>query len=136
MKHFKFLLKTPASDAFDGKVTKVHLATEGGELECMANHASLTATVAFSPVVLDVDGGQEEFMVRNGLFLFDNKSNTARLLALNVQKRSEMDETTVKDYLKFIDEKLAAGEDLSEFQILYLEGEKLAVEKQMELMEV
>lgn len=129
---FKLIVRTPEQTIFDGMVTKIHLATEGGEMEAFAHHASVTATISFSPIeIITKDQDEEKYMVRNGMFLFDNETNTAILLALHCEHQSEVSYQTVKEYAEFIDRELKNGSDLSDFQILYLKGEKLAVEQQI-----
>ena len=141
METFQLTIKAPDHDIFSGEVTKIHLTCEGGDVELMAQHASFTGSVLYSPVVVHtagVDGEpgpKEEYIARNGLFLFDNANNRATLLALHVEKRSEMSLETVQSYLEMIDRQLTEGEALSDFQVKFLEGEKLAVEKQMERLE-
>lgn len=132
MTTFTFSIRTPNADLFNGEVSRVVVNTEGGDVECMANHASLTASVLFSPVEVEkTDGVKEVFMVRSGMFLFDNEANSATLLALHGEAQAEVSEQTVKEYLATIQKQLDEGKDLSEFQVLYLEGEKLAVEQQL-----
>lgn len=130
---FKLIVRTPDQTVFDGMVSKVHLATEGGEMEAFTHHSSLTATISFSPVeIVTADEKEESYLVRNGMFLFDNETNTAILLALHCQHRSEISHPTIQEYAEFIDRELKNGTDLSDFQILYLKGEKLAVEQQIQ----
>ena len=109
----------------------VTLSTETGQLQLMAHHASLTGTILFSTVTVKEEKKEEQFVVRNGLVLFNNKTNTAMVLALYAEKKSEFSHQTGKEYLAFIEKQLREGKTLSEFQILYLEGEKLAVEQQI-----
>ena len=129
---FELSIRTPNEDIFTGDASGLKLSTEGGDMEVFANHASVTASLMFSPIVVDTGDKQEEFVARNGLFLFDNASNRATILTLNCEKKSEVSHQTVQEYLQFINKQLAEGADLSDFQILYLKGEKLAVEEQME----
>lgn len=128
---FKLIIRTPEATLYEAEVDSVYLGTEGGDLQCFAQHASLTGTIAFSPVIVEQEGKEEHFMVRNGLFLFDNKKNEAVVLALHGEKQSEIKEQTVKEYLQYVEDQLARGEDLTELQVLYLKGEKLAVEQQL-----
>ncbi len=129
---FQFVLRTPTETLFQGEVSNIIFASEGeGMLQIFPDHASFTATIAFTPLVIDVRGEKEEFMLRNGLFLFDNVSNTSTLLVLNAEEKSTVSLQTVKEYLDFIDKQLAAGKVLSDFQVKYLEGEKIAVEQQV-----
>lgn len=128
---FTLTIRTPEGDVFGGKATSVSLSTEGGDMQCFAGHASVTASVGFSPVVVEFEGGTESYLARNGMFLFHNKSNKAVLLALHAEAQSEVSEKTVQEYMEWINEKLASGESLSDFQLQWLEGEKLAVQKQL-----
>ena len=132
---FDLTIRTPNEDIFSGKAKGLRISTEGGDMEVFANHSSVTASLAFSPVVISAEDREEEYVARNGLFLFDNAENKAVILALNCEKKSEVSHQTIKDYLEFIDKQLKEGQKLSDFQILYLKGEKLAVEQQMEELE-
>lgn len=132
---FKISIRTPNEEVFAGDATGLKISTEGGDMEAFADHASVTASLLFSPIVVSTSDKEEEFIARNGLFLFDNASNSATILALSCEKKSEVSHQTVKDYLAFIEKQLEEGKDLSDFQILYLKGEKLAVQQQMDEME-
>lgn len=135
-KTFKLIVRTPEKDVYSAEVHGVSFSSEGGDMEVFADHAGLTATLAFSPLVIDEgEGSTDEFVVRNGMFLFDNEGNEAVLLAMHAEKKSEVSLQTVKEYMQFIEEQLAEGKDLSDFQIQYLEGEKLAVQQQMDEVE-
>lgn len=129
---FKFTIQTPEGQAFSDKIISVKLRADNGQMQVMAHHASILATVLFSKVEIETKDGIETFMTRKGLFNFENKTNEATLLCIYAQKEEEMDISHAKDYLKFIEEQMASGKDLSQFQLKYLEGEKLAIEKQIE----
>lgn len=131
MHHFVFTLRTPEFNLFEGKVVSVALTTEGGDLQIFANHASLTGSILFSTIKVMEDHKEEIFLARNGIVSFDNVNNKASLLAMYCEKRSEMNIQTAKEYLRFIVDRLAKGESLSEFQIHHLEGEKVAIEEQI-----
>lgn len=133
MESFKLILRTPEAQVFEGQVESIRFTSEGGDMQVFAHHASLTATILFSPIVLQTDSSTKEtYMVRRGLFLFDNASNMARLLALSCEAQSEISEQSIKEYLELLDQQLKNGEELSRFQLMYLEGEKLAVEEQLQ----
>lgn len=132
---FELTLRTPSDEVYHHQVKSISFRGEGGQMQVFAHHASMTATILFSTIRIDEGDRQEEFMIRKGLFLFDNRKNTASLLALFGEKRSEISHQTAKEYLTFIEEQLKKGKDLSEFHILYLEGEKLAVEEQVKSLE-
>lgn len=130
---FHFTLKTPKETLYDGEISKLTLSTEHGEMQIMAHHASLTGTIMFSPVRIDDQKIEDIFLVRNGTVLFNNKTNSAMILALYGERRTEITHQTAKEYLEFIEKELREGRDLSEYQILYMEGEKLAIEQQLEV---
>lgn len=129
---FKLIIRTPYDKVFEGDAKSVYLSSEGGDLQCFENHASLSASIQFSPVVVEEEGKDETYLARNGSFFFDNDKNEAILLVSSCEKKSEISYQSVEDYAKFIEEQLEKGEDLSEFQILFLKNEKVAVEKQIE----
>lgn len=130
---FKLSIRTPQEDIFEGEVEGIHFASEQENLEVFANHSSLTSSMTFAPITVKVsENKSEKYYVRNGLFLFENDSNQAKILAINCEKSSEINKQSAAEYLKTISEQLEKGEDLSEFQILYLQGEKIAIEKQLE----
>lgn len=133
---FKLTIKTPQKNIFNAEAEMIHLATEGGEIEAFSDHASITGSISFSPVeVKKQNGDSEKYIVRNGLFTFDNEANTASLLALHCEHESEVSQKTVKEYAEFIEQQLREGKNLTDFQVLYLKGEKLAVEEQLKEME-
>lgn len=136
MQNFHLTIRTPNETLYTGKVQSLTFNSENGSMQVLPHHASLTTTLLFSPVgVVEEKGSEENFLARNGLFLFNNRKNSGLLLALYGEKQSEVSHQTVKEYLKFLEEQLTKGENLSEFQILYLKGEKLAVEQQMKEVE-
>lgn len=130
-KNFELTISTPAGTVFNGEVKSITFTSEGGELQVMANHASITTNILFSPVRVDHTDGSDEYAARRGLFFFDNAKNRAVLLALYAEQKADMDLKTAKEYLEFVEQKLREGADLSDFQIQYLEGQKLAVEQQL-----
>lgn len=101
-------------------------------MQIFENHASITAGINFSPIIIEEPDKEENFLARNGIFLFNNDKNEALMLISTCQKKSEVDHFTVKQYLEFLEKQLEKGKDLSEFQILYLQNERLAIEQQVE----
>lgn len=138
MQPFKFSLRTPNADVYQAdRVVSVTFASEqGGAMQVLPGHESITTTILFSTlVVVQEDGSEDTFLVRNGLFLFDNAGESASLLALHAEAQKEMNMQTVKEYMAFIEDQLAEGKSLSDFQVTYLKGEKIAVEEQLRIME-
>jgi F0F1-type ATP synthase epsilon subunit len=130
-KTFKLSIRTPEGDVFDSEATSIRLRAENGQLQVFANHASLLATVIFSRIVVDTPEGEKVYLGRRGIFNFNNDTNTATLLTLYCEEEGKVDLTNAEDYLKFIEEQMAQGKDLSDFHLTYLEGEKLAIQQQI-----
>lgn len=132
MSEFHLTIRTPDKEVFDGKVTSLSFNTEYGRVQILAHHANFTTTLQFSPVKIEdpMDNRDQNFMARNGIFSFDHKKNEALMLCMYCEEQSEVSYQTTEEYLKFLTAELAKG-DLSDFQVLHLKGEKLAVEKQM-----
>jgi len=128
---FKLTIRTPYEDVFSGDAESIYLTTEDGDMQVFEHHASITASLSFSPVVVEIPNKDEHYLVRNGLFLFDNEKNEAILLTLYCELKSEVSYQTVEEYSKFIEKQLEEGKDLSDFQILFLKDEKVAVEEQL-----
>ncbi|PIQ77531.1 hypothetical protein COV82_04020 [Candidatus Peregrinibacteria bacterium CG11_big_fil_rev_8_21_14_0_20_46_8] len=133
MRTFELTIRTPYEDLYVGKeVYTLSCVSQQGALQIFAHHASLTAAVGFSIVrVKDTKNIEESYVIRNGVLFFDNAENKAILLALHGEAKSELSYKTAKEYLDFLRECLDKGEDLSKYHVLYLEGEKLAVEEQL-----
>ncbi len=132
---FQLTIRTPDSDVFVGDVKSLTFESEGkGTMQVLAHHATITTTLSFSSLKLELDNLTENFLARNGLFMFDNENNSAVLLVLHCEKRENIDYKTASEYLAFINDRLKKGETLSDFQIVYLKGEKIALEKQMQIV--
>lgn len=137
-KPFKFSLRTPNADLFETEgVVSLTFASEGlGTMQVLPGHESITATLTFTPLlVVKEDGSEDTFLVRNGLFLFDHATDSATMLALHAEAKKEMNMQTVKEYMAFIEDQLAQGKSLSDFQVTYLKGEKIAVEEQIKMLD-
>lgn len=132
-KKFKLIIQTPEKQVFQGEAKSIALTLEGGRVVIMANHASMIGTVKFTSATI-VTGSEEEtdrYIIRQGVLNFDNATNTCRLMAYYCEQESEVSVEDAKEYLEFIEAELAKGSDLSDFQIEYLENEKIAVSKQL-----
>ncbi len=129
---FHLTIKTPYAEVFTGEVESLSLSLEDGDMQVFEDHASVTGSLIFSPVVVEQKDKEEIFLARHGVFTFDNENNTASLLTSYCTKKAEVDYKTVKEYAEFITKQLEEGHDLSEFKLFYLKGEKVALEKQIE----
>lgn len=128
---FKLTIRTPYETVFSGEVEAVQFVSEEGELGVHENHADLTASIKFTQIIVEEGMKIENFLARRGTFLFDNDQNEASFLLAYCEKESEVDHKTAEEYVAFLTKQLEEGENLSSFQLLYLEGERLAVEEQL-----
>lgn len=131
---FKFTIRTPEDEVVSKEVESVYVATELGDMMLLPEHASFSGVVSFSPIVVK-DGEQEDtFIAKRGVLFFSNTRNEATLLAGECYEKESLDYEGLKEYLRLIEEKLQSGdtEALSDFQMKFLEGERLAVVQQME----
>lgn len=132
---FALTIRTPYQDVYSGSANSIQLATEAGEIEVFDDHSSLTASILFSAVVVNEEGKDETFLTRNGIFLFDNEKNKAVLLSSYCEKKSEVTYKSARDYADFIEDQLKAGHKLSDFQIVYLKDQRIAIEEQLEVLD-
>ena len=130
---FKLTIRTPQKEIYGGDVESVYVTTELGDMEILPGHAAFSGNIIFSPVIIRKNAHIiEDFLVQRGIIFFSNTKNEAYLLAQHIEKREEIDFTSVKEYLSFIEKKLNEGNDLSDFQYKFLENEKLALVKTLE----
>lgn len=122
-------LLAPTSMPFDEEVDSVKLTTELGEMVLLPGHIPLVGVIDFSLVTLVNEAHVEEYYVRNGSVSIDEDGETVRILGHDVQLKSEMDIRNIEEYMNFISRKLKNKEDLSRYQIEFLEGQKSSLEK-------
>jgi len=135
MDTIKLNIRTPEKEVFTGDVTKVKFSDETGELTILPHHASMTCTIDFSALIFTLaDGTEEDFMMKRGIAMVYNKQNRVDIDVLECVKTGEMSPVTAEEYLKFVMDKLEKRQDLSRFQLDYLEEEKLVIEKQIGYM--
>jgi len=129
---FNLNIRTPEKEVFKGEVTKVKFSDETGELTILPHHASMTSTIDFSALIFTKpDGTEEDYLIKRGIAMVYNKQNRVDIDVLECIKTGEISPVTAEEYLKFVMDKLAKRQDLSKFQLDYLEEEKLVIEKQI-----
>lgn len=132
---FKLIIRTPSEEVYKGEVNSITFANEEGEMQFLEDHASITAALDFSHILVEEENRDETFIGRKGIFTFDNETNESSLLLAYCEKESEVDYQTIKEYIESIESQLKSGKDLSEFQRLYLRNERVIVKKQIEEIE-
>lgn len=128
---FDLLIQTPDHEAYRGPADLVTLSTDIGEMQILPDHASLLATITYTPVHVKSGGNQQDFVLRQGFVFVDQEKNTVNVLGLSCEKTDEVNEVTAKEYLQFILSKLDKPEELNAYQLRHLEGQKLSLEKQL-----
>lgn len=131
-KTFDLVIRTPEKEVYQGKVQAVKLVTEEGLIKILPNHASLTGTIAYSPIMLtDAHGTEDDYVARRGLLRVSNEEKSVDIMVFDCTPTKELDPMSAREYLKFLEKELAEGVDVSEFKLAYLKEEKLVVEKQL-----
>lgn len=135
-KSLTLTIRTPDAEIYSGKVQFVRLLTEQGVIKIFPRHASLTGAIDFTPIVfVDTENNEEDFVARRGIVMVSNKNNTVEVMTFDCERKAELSPTTAKDYLKFVEEELRKGTDLSDFKIRFYEEEKYVIEKQIKYLE-
>jgi F0F1-type ATP synthase epsilon subunit len=129
-KSFDLLIQTPDHEAYHGPADLVTLSSDIGEMQILPDHASLLATITYTPVRIKNGGMTVDFILRQGFVFVDQTRNTVRVLGLSCEKTDEVNEVTAREYLEFVMSKLDKPEELNEYQLRHLEGQKLALKKQ------
>lgn len=128
------IIRTPDKDHFDGQADAVRLQTELGEMEILPGHASLQGTIVFSPLRVRNGNEEEDFVVQRGFAMVDSEKDTITVLVYGCEKRAELSYKTAQEYLAFIVQSLEKRESFNQYQIDYLEGERIAMSKTVEFL--
>ena len=127
-KSIKLTIRTPEKEVFNGEVQYVKLITDGGVTKILPGHADMIASARYSPLIFEtLDRLEEDFVIRQSLININNSTKSVEIMAIDCVLKSEMRHQDAEEYLKFIEEELKKGKDLSEFKIKYLEEERFAV---------
>ena len=132
---FNFIIRTPEAQIVNKQVESVYLATETGDMMLLPNHAAFGGVITYTPVRIKYNNQEEEYMAYRGTVFFSNEENRALLLCHRCDFKDKVDYNGLKSYLKIIEELIEKGEDLSEYHIRFLEGEKLALVQQIDRKE-
>lgn len=131
-KHFHLTIRTPDEEILDSKeITEVSVDTDLGPMTVFAKHASLTGSILFSTLTVKTKDKEDKYMTRRGTIFVDNEKNHVIILVLSCQKLATITYEKLEEYLGYIENLMAAGEDLSSVKLTYLEKEKLAISEQI-----
>jgi F0F1-type ATP synthase epsilon subunit len=131
---FKLTIETPEGTLLkEVDVNNIKFQAEDGMLQVFANHASFMTSLKYSSVeVTYTETNTDTYLARTGIFNFNNRANTGTLVVEYCQLKSEIKPEVIQDYLNYIQDQLAKGNDLSQVQLVYLENEKFAIKKMSE----
>ncbi|MCK9361010.1 F0F1 ATP synthase subunit epsilon [Patescibacteria group bacterium] len=128
---FHLLIQTPEREAYKGDADILTLSNDTGEMQVFPGHASMLGSITYSAVKVDHAQHEEAFVLRQGFVFVDQEKNEVKVLGLSCEKTADLDMVSAKEYLDFILSKLDKPDELNEYQLKFLEGQKLAVEKQL-----
>ena len=111
--------------------TRLALTLENGSYEVLPLHATMVASISYSPIRVATTEGEHDFVGRRGVLLVDNKENSATLLLSSCTPTKELSLSSAKEYLAFIEEQLSKGESLSDFHMEFLQEEQYAIVQQV-----
>lgn len=130
------LIRTPEGEYFtQERVRCLDVTTETGALQILPGHADLHASITFSPVRIETEDRTETFIVQQGFLLVKQETNEAHILAYRVEKRSEISKETASEYMQRLLEALQNKESLSEYELSFLDNERLATEERIAFLE-
>ncbi len=131
MNSFHFSIKTPLETVMKVDAQSVSLDTETGNMMVLPGHASLTASVGFSKVVVVYGERTDTFYVKNGTLFIGQQQNVVELLCMSCDLESQMNRESAEQYLALIKEKLKNHESLGDYQLKFLEREQFVLEQQV-----
>ncbi len=128
------VIRTPEAEVYSGQADSVSLATELGAIQIFPGHASLQGVIVFSPLRLDMGERRDDYVIQRGFVMVDQEKDEVSIMVYRCEKRAEMELVTAKQYLDYILKILERREGVGRYQLEYLEEEKTATEKRLELL--
>ena len=125
---------TPAKSWFNGPADIVHLSTDLGEMEILPGHATLVGTGSVSEVAVKSGDHVEDFLLRLASVSVAGDGLTVKILAQVAEKRAEMNATSLRDYIDYVEKMLGSKEELSEYQVKFLGEQRASVEKTLAII--
>lgn len=132
MTSFNLLIQTPDREMYNGPAEVLTLSTDTGEMQVLPGHMSMLGSITYSAVRAQRGANHQDFVLRQGFLLVDQETSDVRVLGMSVEKTEELDVVSAKEYLAFILSKLDKPDELNKYQLTFLEGQKIALEKQFE----
>lgn len=131
---FHLSVRTPENEIISKEVSSIKVSTENGPMVVYPKHSSLSGTIEFSRLFVRTDAGETEYLVKNGVVFISVQENSTRIMCFSCQETKDIEFKTAAEYLQYVEEQLKAGADLNDFQMKYLENEKIAMVKQLKVL--
>lgn len=130
------VIRTPEGDIFhqDG-ISSLELFSELGAMQILPGHASLQAAIRFSPLQVTTSSTNEHFVIQQGFLFIDQQKDEALILVYRAEKRAEVKYDTAKQYLEHVLQALQQRQSLSEYELTFLDAERLAAQERIDFLE-
>ena len=133
---FNLTVRTPEQQVLKlDNALSVQLNSETGQMEIMAGHATTVGTILFTTMKVTTPESANDYVVQRGMVFVSQEKKEVQVLAYQCQKIQDVEYKSAKEYLEFVEERLKAGDDLNDYQLKYLENEKIAMVQQMKKLE-
>lgn len=131
----RIVIQTPDTVHFDEQADWIRVQTEGGEWEIHPKHVNAMGSFVFSPVIVQKSDERITYYLRQGVVRMDNEENIVHVLAFSCEKESDITQTSIKEYMNFVLEKLESGEDMTTIQTTYLQEQQASLEKLLQVVQ-
>lgn len=132
----KVFIRTPDGEAlFREDVQSVDAFTELGALRILPGHASLQGTIRFSPIRVETKDHTEHFVVQRGFVFINQHQDEVTFSVYQAEKRGELSHQTAKEYLEHVLQALHDKTALSDYEIQFLDDERLATQERLTYLE-
>ncbi|MCU0660005.1 MAG: hypothetical protein MUD00_00065 [Candidatus Pacebacteria bacterium] len=134
-KPLSIILQTPEKTLFSGAALSATVQTEEGFLELLDHHATLVGSILSSKITIRRDADtREEFLVRDAFVTCNNIENSITILALWGEVLEKVNTKTVEEYFAFLKKELLSSENLTPYQLRYVEEQKQSSEQLIDLI--
>jgi len=133
-KTFHLSVRTPESEIISKEVNSIKVSTENGPMVVYPRHGSLSGSIEFSRLFIRTEHAETEYLIKNGVIFISVQENSTRIMCFSCQETKDIEYTSAAEYLQYVEERLKAGEDLNDFQLQFLQNEKIAMVKQLKVL--
>lgn len=128
-------IETPQGTIFNEPVSSIHLTNELGDMEIFPGHATLLASISFSKTRVRCSAAREElYFMRSGILRTDTQTGQTTILVESCTHEKDIEYDSIKDYEKFVLDRLSRPAELSSLQITYLTEQKSSLERMIKVI--